>query len=79
MSAPLNSGPNPIAPDLMTSDERLDEVSRLLVGGMLRLRKRRKKLERSGERALELSAKLSPDGTGETGTLKEEETCRKAS
>ena len=48
MSTPLNSGPNPIAPDLMTPVERLDEVARLLVNGMLRLRKRRKKLERFG-------------------------------
>jgi hypothetical protein len=34
------AGANALAPDLMTADERLDEVARLLAAGLLRLRHR---------------------------------------
>jgi len=31
---------NPLAPDLMTADERLDEVAQILAAGLVRLRQR---------------------------------------
>jgi hypothetical protein len=35
------AGGNPLAPDLMTAEERLDEVARILAAGLVRLRQRR--------------------------------------
>ena len=32
------AGANPLAPDLMTADERLNEVAQILAAGLLRLR-----------------------------------------
>jgi hypothetical protein len=32
------AGANAVAPDLMTADERLDEVARILAAGLMRLR-----------------------------------------
>ena len=34
------AGANPLHPDLMTSDERLTELARILATGLLRLRRR---------------------------------------
>ena len=34
------AGGNPLAPDLMTADERLDEVAQILAAGLVRLRQR---------------------------------------
>ena len=33
------AGANPLAPDLMTADERLTEVAQILAAGLMRLRK----------------------------------------
>jgi hypothetical protein len=35
------AGANPLAPDLMTAEERLTEVARILAAGLIRLRRRR--------------------------------------
>ena len=59
---------NALDPDLMTAEERLDEVAELLAMGILRRRNCRRKAERFREKALELSAGLSPDGTREKRT-----------
>jgi hypothetical protein len=34
------AGGNPLPPDLMTADERLDEVAQILAAGLIRLRQR---------------------------------------
>ena len=33
------AGANPLAPDLMTADERLTEVAQILAAGLMRLRR----------------------------------------
>jgi hypothetical protein len=64
------AGANPLAPDLMTAEERLDEVARLLAAGLLRLRRReaayQRGLERNGldfspERSVHASARRRRD------------------
>ena len=53
------AGANALAPDLMTADERLDEVAQILAAGILRaLRKLR------GEHRREDSLDFSPDRSG---------------
>jgi hypothetical protein len=34
------AGGNPLSPDLMTAEERLDEVAQILAAGLIRLRQR---------------------------------------
>jgi hypothetical protein len=56
------AGGNPLAPDLMTADERLMEVAQILAAGLVRLRQRRfmndhSNLEKNG-------LDFSPDRSG---------------
>jgi hypothetical protein len=44
------AGANALAPDLMTAEERLDEVARLLAAGLLRLRRQEAAYQRGPEK-----------------------------
>lgn len=58
---------NPLHPDLLTAEERLDEVARILATGILRLKQ--KKLEESENTEnfpLDLSLKNSAHGRTKT-------------
>jgi hypothetical protein len=57
------AGANPLAADLMTADERLDEVAQILAAGLLRLLQKRE--YRHGRSTLEKnSLDFSPDRSG---------------
>jgi hypothetical protein len=56
------AGANALAPDLMTADERLDEVARLLAAGLLRLRQRQHQNRCNGLEKNSLD--FSPDRSG---------------
>ena len=57
------AGANPLAPDLMTAEERLDEVAQILAAGLLRLLQKRE--YRHDRSTLEKnSLDFSPDRSG---------------
>jgi hypothetical protein len=56
------AGANPLAPDLMTPEERLDEVAQILAAGLLRLRQCQYRNDCS--RLEKNSLDFSPDRSG---------------
>jgi hypothetical protein len=57
------AGANPLAPDLMTPEERLDEVAQILAAGLLRLLQKRE--YQNDRNTLEKnSLDFSPDRSG---------------
>ena len=62
------AGANPLAPDLMTAEERLDEVARILAAGLLRLRQCQYRSDCS--RLEKNSLDFSPDRSGHATTRK---------
>lgn len=61
---------NPLHPDLLTAEERLDEVARILATGILRLRKKQleesEKNEKTESFPLDVSLKHSAHGRTKT-------------
>jgi hypothetical protein len=60
------AGANPLAPDLMSADERLDEVAQILAAGLLRLR--RCQYRNDCIRLEKNSLDFSPDRSGHATT-----------
>ena len=56
------AGGNPLPPDLMTPDERLDEVAQILAAGLVRLRQR--ECRSACSRLEKNDLDLSPDRSG---------------
>jgi hypothetical protein len=62
------AGANPLAPDLMTADERLDEVAQILAAGLLRLRQHQN--QNGCSRLEKNNLDLSPDRSGHAAARK---------
>jgi hypothetical protein len=56
------AGANPLAPDLMSAEERLDELASILAAGLLRLRQRQ--IRNDCSRLEKNSLDFSPDRSG---------------
>jgi hypothetical protein len=56
------AGGNPLSPDLMTPEERLEEVARILAAGLVRLRRREE--WNDSNRLEKNSLDFSPDRSG---------------
>jgi hypothetical protein len=68
------AGANPLAPDLMTAEERVDEVAQILAVGLLRVRRCQYRNDRSRLEKNRLD--FSPDRSGHATARKRREVRR---